>query len=69
MVGPPSDVKPSGCGFFLFRAPWHKGRVDMEWLLRDGPVYLVVGGIVFCIVMVAIQSKKEEGKNDPKRKL
>jgi len=40
----------------------------MEWLLRDGPVYLVVAGIVFCIFIVAIQSKKEDGKNDPRPK-
>ena len=30
----------------------------MEWLLRDGPVYLVVGGVIFFIVFVAIQSHK-----------
>ena len=38
----------------------------MEWLLRDGPIYLIVGGMVFFIVFMVIQSRRGDDKNKPK---
>jgi len=32
----------------------------MEWLLRDGPVYLCVGAVVVFFIYVAIQSNKHD---------
>lgn len=30
----------------------------MEWLFRNGPVYLVVGVVVLFVVFAAVQSRK-----------
>lgn len=42
------------------------GGMNMEWILRDGPVYLVVIGVVGFIVFVALQSRKENKDDKPK---
>ncbi len=37
----------------------------MDWILRDGPAYLVVVAIVSFIVYVAVRSRRNDGEKKP----
>ena len=65
MVGPPSDVKPSGCGLFCFRPPWHKEGASMR-LLGDLVVYAGAVAIVGFFVYIAIKSRMDAKKDSSK---
>lgn len=58
MVGPPSDVKSSGCGLFLW-APDTKEGINMRWL-GNLIVYVGIAVMVSFFVYVAIQSNKND---------
>gem|GEM_PF-6634081 len=64
MVGPPSDVKPSGCGLFIDRPLTQRGETHMRWL-GDLIVYVMIAAVVGFFIYVAVKSRMEEKKNKP----